>query len=177
MQGKTDKNPQLNIGEVPLVHFINLESELCRLSKKINWESVEKEFAVFYSSKGAPSIPVRIMVGITLLKKVYGYSNKRSIENWIENPYWQHFCGEIYFQSKPPLHHSDFSHFRHRVGQKGEDIILKLGEEVFGEAFARGSRWENRHGMEVPKNKLTGFIHSLGSYLVRISGGSVIGNR
>jgi IS5 family transposase len=166
MLGKTEPNPQLNIGDIPLIHFINPEHELCRLLKRINWVNVEKEFAGFYSHKGAPSIPMRIIIGLIMLKKVYCYNDKRSIEHWIENPYWQHFCGEVYFQHKAPLYYSDFNHFRQRIGTEGEKMISKLGIEVFGPVFTRGDH--KRKGSE-PKNRILRMINLLGNYLIRIS--------
>jgi transposase, IS5 family len=170
MLGKTDKNPQLNIDEIPLVHFIDREHELISLSKKINWENVEKEFACFYSLKGAPSIPMRIMVGLILLKQVYCCSDKSAIDHWLENPYWQHFCGEIYFQHKAPLHFSDFSHFRHRIGSEGEKRVMQLGIDVFGQAFAKSNaRNDKKHKAGEPKNRVSRIINTFGNYLIRLS--------
>jgi transposase, IS5 family len=166
MLGKTEPNPQLNIGDIPLIHFINSEHELCQLAKRIIWINEEKEFAGFYSHKGAPSIPMRIIIGLILLKKVYCFSDKKAIDQWIENPYWQHFCGEVYLQHKAPLHYSDFNHFRQRIGAEGEKMIVKLGIEVFGTSFTRGD--QKRKGI-APKNLIARMINSFGNYLIRIS--------
>jgi IS5 family transposase len=38
MLGKQDKTPQLNIFEIPLKTFINLDHELCDLSCQIDWD-------------------------------------------------------------------------------------------------------------------------------------------
>jgi IS5 family transposase len=170
MLGKTDKNPQLHIGEIPLVQFINKEHELCRLTEKIDWENVEKEFARFYSNKGAPSIPMRKMIGLILLKKAYGLSDKNSVVQWIENPYWQQFCGETCFQHKAPLYYHDFSHFRQRIGPEGEKMIEKLGHDVFGPVFDKGNlRWGRKHKINEPKNPIFRIIHTFGNYLIRVS--------
>ena len=170
MLGKTDKNPQLSIGEIPLVHYINKEHELCHLVGKINWEDVEKEFAVYYSTKGAPSIPIRIMVGLTLLKKIYNHSDRSALGHWLENPYWQHFCGVIYFQHKAPFYFGEFGNFRHRIGSEGEKKILKLGMDIFGQSFLRshGLR-DRRHRTGEPKNGISKMIFTFGNFLIRIS--------
>jgi len=170
MLGKSDKNPQLNIGEIPLVHYINLEHELCRLAEKINWESVEKEFSAFYSTRGAPSIPIRIMVGLSLLKKIYHHSDKSALGHWLENPYWQHFCGEVYFQHKTPFYFGEFGNFRHRIGPEGENKIMKLGMDIFGQAFLRSHNTHDRkHRNGGPKNRLLKTIFTFGNFLIRIS--------
>ncbi|MBN1952085.1 MAG: transposase [Bacteroidales bacterium] len=49
----------------------------------------------------------------------------------MENPYWQHFCGEVYFQYKLPFNPSDFVHFRHRIGPKGMEKIFKASIDLF----------------------------------------------
>ncbi len=71
MVGKQDKAPQLSIFDTPLKRFINLEHELCILSHQIDWDSIEEEFSVYYSETGRPSVPIRRMVGLLLLKHIY----------------------------------------------------------------------------------------------------------
>jgi IS5 family transposase len=170
MLGKTEKNPQLNLTETPLIHFINPGHELCQLARHVNWDQVEKDFAAFYSDKGAPSVPVRIMIGLIMLKHMYHYSDKSALVNWIENPYWQHFCGEVHFQHKAPFYYSDFSHFKKRIGKEGEKKIDQLGSEVFGAAYLKnvtspGKRGNHgKHG-----NFLSRAANNLGNDLIRIS--------
>lgn len=47
MIGKTDKNPQLNVFRTPLVSVINMKHELVELAQRIDWKSVEKDFAPY----------------------------------------------------------------------------------------------------------------------------------
>lgn len=168
MLGKTDKNPQLNLTGVPMVHFIDPSHELCQLAKKINWDDVERDFAGYYSSRGAPSVPVRIMVGLILLKQVYGYSDKNALVQWLENPYWQHFCGQVYFQHKPPFYFSDFSHFRKRIGTEGGKRISETGNKVFGNAMQKGMKSSGKQSRE-PGNLFARSINRLGNFLVEIT--------
>lgn len=51
-------------------------------------------------------------------------------DTW-KNPYWQHFCGEVYFQYKLPFDPSDFVHFRHRIGPEGMNKIFKQSIDLF----------------------------------------------
>ena len=170
MLGKTEKNPQLVLSETPLIHFINPDHELCHLASKISWEKIEQDFAVFYSVKGAPSIPIRIMIGLTLLKQVYHFGDKGALAHWLENPYWQHFCGEVYFQRKAPFYFSDFSHFRKRIGKEGEIMILKLGNEIFGHAYTKGLSGMGKKGHAgKPGSLFSKTANKLGNYLIRIS--------
>ena len=39
-------------------------------------------------------MPTRLMVGVHYLKALYDESDESVVSKWVENPYWQHFCGE-----------------------------------------------------------------------------------
>jgi len=131
MIGKTNKNPQLNVFRTPLVNMINMEHELVLLAQQIDWESVEKEFSVYYPEMGRPAVPVRMMVGSMLLKQMYNLGDEPFVARWIENPYYQYFCGETFFQFDKPFDPSEFVHFRNRIGEVGASKILKLSINLF----------------------------------------------
>ena len=132
MVGKIDKTPQLNIFEIPLKTFINLKHELCILSAEIDWDSVEKDFSEYYKNFGRPSIPIRKIIGLVLLRQIYNLSDEAIIDRWIENPYWQYFCGEHIFQKTKPMDPSEFVHFRKRIGEEGSEKLLQLSIKLFG---------------------------------------------
>ena len=132
MVGKQDKTPQLNIFDTPLERFINLEHELCILSGQIDWDSVEREFSVYYSEIGRPSVPIRRMLGLLLLKHIYNLSDEAIVDRWIENPYWQYFSGEKVFQTQKPFDPTEFIHFRNRIGKDGAEKLLKVSIQLFG---------------------------------------------
>src|SRR4030066_1999261 len=131
MKGKIPKNPQLNVFRVPLVSIINMEHELVLLTQRIDWEKVENEFSVYYPELGRPAVPIRKMVGSMLLKQMYNLGDETFVARWIENPCWQYFCGEIYFQYYNPYDPTDFVHFRKRIGEEGAEKILKLSINLF----------------------------------------------
>lgn len=43
---------------------------------------------------------------------------------WAENPYWQHFCGETYFQHRLPIDPSSLTRWRKRIGEEGVEWML-----------------------------------------------------
>ena len=132
MIGKTDKTPQLNIFKILLKDFIDLNHELCLLSKKIDWDKVEQDLSPYYcEDNGRPSIPLRKIVGVILLKRVYNQSDESVVERWSENPYWQYFCGETYFQHKQPFDPTELIKFRQRIGESGAEKILSLSIHLF----------------------------------------------
>ena len=132
MIGKTDKQPQLNIFKIPLSQFIDPNHELCLLSKKIDWDKVEEDFSQYYClDNGRPSIPIRKIVGVILLKRVYNQSDESVVDRWMENPYWQYFCGETSFQHQQPFDPTELIKFRQRIGESGAEKILSLTIHLF----------------------------------------------
>lgn len=132
MIGKIDKNAQLNFFETPLKQFINLNHELCLLMLKLDWDEIENDFKEYYVNFGRPSVPIRKMVGLVLLKYIYNLSDEQVVDRWMENPYWQFFTGEVFFQKEKPIDPSEFVHFRKRIGSEGAEKILKLSIQIFG---------------------------------------------
>ena len=130
------KSPVQNQGELfrpMLSEFIDMNHELVLLSKKIDWNYFEKEFSQFYSNTGQPSMPIRLMVGSLLLKRIYNLGDETLAQAWVMNPYMQYFCGESHFQHRFPCDPSDFVHFRKRIGEKGIEKIFIQSVELHGE--------------------------------------------
>ncbi len=127
MIGKTPKEHQMSIFEVALESFIDMNHELVLLSKQIDWKAVESEFAEYYcADNGRPSVPIRKMVGMLLLKNIYNLSDEGVVARWMENPYMQYFTGEKVFQKRPPMNPIDMTKFRKRIGTIGSEKIFKI---------------------------------------------------
>lgn len=155
MLKKLPKQPQIQMFQTVLTTFINLDHELCLLAKKIDWDYLEKEFAPLYGTTGRPSVPIRTIVGLLLLKQMYNQGDETVMERWLENPYWQHFCGEIYFQYKLPFDPSDFVHFRKRIGEDGMKKIFQQSILLFGEDTLRKATKEVRVDTTVQEKNIT----------------------
>jgi IS5 family transposase len=98
---------------------------LIQLSKLIDWEPLEEEFSSFFVEKiGKPAKPVRLVVGILMLQHMYGISDENIVYRWVENAYWQYFCGYDYLQHKVPLHPTSLIRWRRRLGEEGLTKIL-----------------------------------------------------
>ena len=132
MIGKTDSKKQHDLFRPMLLDFIDKTHELVLLSSKIDWTYFEKEFSVFYSTTGRPSMPIRLMVGCLMLKRIYNLGDETLSEAWRMNPYMQYFCGMTYFEHKFPCDPSDFVHFRKRIGQKGVENIFTYSVKLHG---------------------------------------------
>lgn len=108
--------------------------ELVRLARLIDWDRFEAAFGELYVDKtGRPGLPTRLMAGLHLLQHAKGLSDDAVCAQWLENPYFQVFCGETYFQHKLPLDRSSMTRWRGRIGQG------KL-EELLAETLAAAQR-------------------------------------
>lgn len=155
MLKKIPKQPQIEMFQPLLISFIDPNHELCLLARKIDWDALEKEFAPLYSHIGRPSIPIRTIVGLLLLKQMFNHGDETVMERWIENPYWQHFCGEIYFQYTLPFDPSDFVHFRKRIGEEGMKIIFQQSILLFGKETLKKATKEVRIDTTVQEKNIT----------------------
>lgn len=127
MIGKTPTEHQMSIFDVALESFIDMNHELVLLSRQIDWEEVESEFSEYYcADNGRPSVPIRTMVGMMLLKSIYNLSDEGVVARWLENPYMQYFTGEKVFQKRPPMNPIDMTKFRKRIGSQGAEKIFKI---------------------------------------------------
>ncbi len=106
-----------------LDQIINMKHELVILAESIDWAWIDAELAGCFSDQGRPAEPVRFMIGMFMLKATYGLSDEQTWERWVQDPYFQYFTGEAFFQHV--LHHerSGLSHWRKRIGDR-LDILL-----------------------------------------------------
>lgn len=107
-----------------LEQMLDQRHALYRLSGTIDWTAVEERFGGLYAEEGRPGIPIRLMVGLHYLKHAFNESDETVVERWVENPYWQHFCGEEYFRHEMPIAPSQMTRFRTRIGEAGCEFML-----------------------------------------------------
>jgi IS5 family transposase len=103
------------------------------LAKHIPWQRFEDEFSGRYSQAGRPAKPIRLMVGLMMLKQLENLSDERVVEAWVANPYFQAFCGETRFQWQFPCNPSDFVNFRKRIGEEGTRLIFEVSVALHGD--------------------------------------------
>ena len=119
--------------------FFSLESTLNHkhplfiLAHKVDWDMFEKAFSPLYClDNGRPAKPIRLMVGLLILKHVRNLSDESVVEQWSENIYYQYFCGQQDFLPTAPCAASELVHFRHRIGEEGIELILKESIRING---------------------------------------------
>lgn len=134
MQPSQIDNRQEDIFRGRLSSELNPKNELLVLSRLIPWKDLEVEFADLYQSNssvgGQPPKPIRLMIGILLLQHLHNLSDEQVVRGWVENPYWQHFCGYDFLQWNFPINPSSLTRFRNRLGAARLEKILSLTVSV-----------------------------------------------
>lgn len=119
------RDPQQSLYEVRLDFLCHEKHPLVRLSSVIDWAGFEEAFGALYAEgQGRPAKPTRLLVGLHYLKHAHGLSDEDVVLQWLENPYWQYFCGETTFQHEFPLDPSSMTRWRKRVESSGLEKLL-----------------------------------------------------
>jgi IS5 family transposase len=85
-----------------LTDVIDLRHELAKLEQLIDWEFFETEWAGFCpSTTGRPATSPCLVAGLLYLEHAYRLSDEAIVARWVENPYDQHFTGEVFSQHRP----------------------------------------------------------------------------
>jgi transposase, IS5 family len=109
-----------------LDQVIDMDRALVRLARTIDWGFLEATFgAVYEDGAGRPPLPTRLMAGLAILKHSYDLSDEVLCEVWLENPYYQYFCGEEFFQHRLPFDRSSMTHWRNRMGAERLQALLQ----------------------------------------------------
>jgi transposase, IS5 family len=112
---------------------LNQKHPMYILANKVNWQLFEDSFTPLYcSDNGRPAKPIRLMVGLLILKHLRNISDESVVEQWSENVYYQYFCGQKEFIPVEPCEASELVHFRHRIGESGIELILKESIRING---------------------------------------------
>jgi IS5 family transposase len=125
--------------------MIDPKHELTLLAERIDWDYFEKEFEHLYSDVRQPGIPIRLIVGCLLLKQMENLGDETLARQWIRDMYMQYFCGMRYFEHRFPFGHSDFVHFRKRIGEGGFEKIFEYNVRANSEEKATGNAEAKRH--------------------------------
>ena len=121
---KPDNEPQLFQSSFEAI--LNHDHPLCQLADSIDWDSLDKQLTeCYHKDMGRPGNATRLMVGLHYLKHAFDESDESVVARWIENPYWQYFCGYSYMQHEFPIHPTSMTKWRNRVGSKRMEVLLK----------------------------------------------------
>ena len=122
---KSPTHSQQALFRVLLDDLVDKSHPLIQLASEIDWQFLENKLSEpFHEEKGAPAKPVRLMAGLQYLKHTFNLSDERLVERWVENPYWQYFCGSLFFEHEFPIHPTSMTKWRNLHGDNLE-VLLK----------------------------------------------------
>jgi len=125
MKPKKINTAQSDLFKNRLSNQLNPRDSLFILGNQINWSIFEDAFGIEYTDgPGQPPKPIRLMVGLMMLQHMHGLSDEQVVHQWVQNPYWQYFCGYDYLQWELPSDPSSLTRWRNRFGKEGLEKIL-----------------------------------------------------
>ena len=120
---------QNDLFKARLDQIVDLNHPLAKLARTIDWRFLEERFGAVYSDgSGHPPLPTRLMAGLAILKHMHDLSDEVLCERWIENPYYQLFCGEEFFQHALVFDRSSMTRWRQRMGE--EKLVALIQESL-----------------------------------------------
>ena len=129
---KLEKTGQSDFFLASLNQILNRAHALFVLADSIEWSVFDAEFGGLYVDRvGRPGLPTRLMVGIHYLKHAFNVSDEEAVLGFLENPYWQYFCGMEHFVHVCPFDRSSMTRWRSRIGAEKMERLLK---ETFGKS-------------------------------------------
>jgi len=110
-----------------LEQILDHNHSLFKLANAIDWSEFEEAFGKLYDQEqGRPAKPTRLMVGLHYIKHAYDLSDEDVVARWVENPYWQYFCGSTYFEHEFPIDASLMTKWRKKIKAEGMEKLLEV---------------------------------------------------
>ena len=122
------ENQERDLFRARLDEMIDMSHPLVRVSQAMPWEtlidSVGESLPLVPAGPGRRPLPARLVLGLLYLKHASDLSDEAVCARWLENPYYQYFCGEVFFQTRLPCDPSSLTRYRKRLGEAGVEELL-----------------------------------------------------
>ena len=153
---KPRDNRQKDLFRPSLDEIIDLGHPLVRLAREIDWDFLDRRFSsVCRPGPGQPPLATRLVAGLLILKHMQDLSDEVLCARWVENPYYQHFCGEESFCHVLPFERSSLTHWRQRLGEEQLSALIQESLSVAHKTGALGPKDLERVAVDTtvqPKN-------------------------
>jgi len=114
--------------------MLDSKDPLVALADSIDWGKFDRSFEKYYSDEGKPAKPIRLMVGLLILKHLENLSDETLVLQWKRNPYYQYFCGMDEYIPALPCHPTELVKFRQRIGKEGVEAIFAMSVGLHSKA-------------------------------------------
>lgn len=114
-------------GPLSLEAVVDPDHALVRLSQSIDWDRIIPRFVHTFVARGEESsLSPRLAVGLSILKQMYELPDEVLCQRWVENPYYQYFCGEKFLLHRPPFDAASVG-LLPRIGDKRMRALFREG--------------------------------------------------
>jgi IS5 family transposase len=136
---RDDRQPDLF--RPALEQIIDMGHPLVRLAGKVDWTFLDRRLGEVYADgDGHPPLPIRLVAGLLILKHMHSLSDEALCARWVENPYFQYFCGELVFQHELRFDRSSLTRWRQRLGEERLTALLQESLRVAHETGALATK-------------------------------------
>ena len=120
MYRKKDKKTEELFKELmPWGGRLNENNRWMRLEELIPWDELEEEYSKYFAdTRGRPGLDSQLVLGVICIKHMLKLSDEDAVEQVLENPYMQAFCGLESFATENLFNDSSLSKLRKRLGKK-----------------------------------------------------------
>ena len=120
---------QKDLFRARLGQIVDMGHPLAKLAATIDWGFLEQRFGAVYADvPGRPPLSRRLMAGLAILKHMHELSDEGLCGRWVENPYFQLFYGEEFFQHRLTFDRSSLTRWRQRMRE--EKLVVLIQESL-----------------------------------------------
>ncbi|MEM6841166.1 MAG: hypothetical protein AAF632_02980 [Bacteroidota bacterium] len=80
MKNSSPDQRQKSLFTSDLIDCLNPDNRLYQLAHRLPWPEIDKEFEGYYSKMGQPAKPIRLVVGLLMLKQLEDLSDEAVVE-------------------------------------------------------------------------------------------------
>lgn len=146
---------QITFGMWTLQELLDPAHDLVKLTSLIDWEEIHVRLAPYYSPLGRRGLPIRLMVGLHVLKHKENMSDEKCADRIRSDLYWMYFCGVDSDSLKNKYFHlnsATMTKFRNRIGEKGFSEVENIIREFLIKEDHIDARVMNTDSTCQPKN-------------------------
>lgn len=125
---ENDATHECDLFKARLDEMIDMTHSLVRVANAMPWDGLINEVGQLLpqvpTAQGRRPLPARLVLGLLYLKYAYDLSDEAVCARWLENPYYQYFCGEVFFQTRLPCDPSSLTRYRNHLGEAGVEGML-----------------------------------------------------
>jgi len=118
-----------------LKNTLNPHHELLKLADLFPWDHFQERYLpLLAEGKSRSALLVRLAIGLIILEHKYSLSEEEVLKSWVENPYWQAFCGYEILQWDTPTTLLSLKNWKEKIGPEGVEMILESFRYVESQA-------------------------------------------